>query len=47
MFSDDWLRIYWPADEYLFIQLNVNNTVDDFFSKPLVICLSYWTISRS
>ena len=39
VFSDDWLGIYWPADEYLFIQLTVNNTVDDFYSEALGIML--------
>ena len=33
------LGYYWPADEYLFIQLTVNNTVDDFYSEALGIML--------
>lgn len=32
-YSSQWLDIYWPMDEYIFIQLTVNNTLYDFFDE--------------
>jgi radical SAM superfamily enzyme YgiQ (UPF0313 family) len=31
--SSEWLNIYWPADEYMFIDLVVNNKIDVFYEE--------------
>jgi hypothetical protein len=33
VFSEDWLGIYWPADEYAFIKLVVEGTIDRFYDE--------------
>ncbi len=33
VFSDEWLSIYWPADEYLFIKLVSENRIADFYRE--------------
>ncbi len=32
-FSQEWLSIYWPCDEYVFIQLTIENKIDKLFSE--------------
>ncbi len=32
-FSEDWLGIYWPADEYAYIDLTDKKEIDQFFSE--------------
>lgn len=32
-FSKEWLGIYWPADEYVFISLTADGKMDDFYSE--------------
>lgn len=39
-FSREWLNIYWPHDEYAFIQLCRENTFDDFYREAEAIILS-------
>ena len=39
VFSADYLGIYWPADEYQFIDLTVNKKFDDFYEESKqVLC---------
>jgi radical SAM superfamily enzyme YgiQ (UPF0313 family) len=33
VYSNEWLGIYWPADEYAFIQLTANNQIDAFYEE--------------
>lgn len=33
VFSKDWLGIYWPADEYVFIKLTVEKKLDGFYAE--------------
>ena len=33
VYSDDWLGIYWPADEYMFIKLTAEDKMDRFYSE--------------
>ncbi|MCR9254932.1 MAG: cobalamin-dependent protein [Alphaproteobacteria bacterium] len=33
VFSKEWLGIYWPADEYVFIKLHVENRFDTFYAE--------------
>lgn len=33
VYSEDWLGIYWPADEYAYIRLTVERRFDDFYSE--------------
>lgn len=41
VFSEEWLGIYWPADEYVFIRLYVEGKLDAFFheSRALLVQL--------
>jgi len=32
-YSEDWLGIWWPADEYAFIMLTVTNRIDKFYKE--------------
>ena len=32
-FSEEWLAIYWPADEFIFIKLTKENKLDKFYSE--------------
>ena len=36
-YSKDWLGIWWPADEYMFIKLTVENKIDDFYTEAETI----------
>lgn len=36
-FSEKWLGIWWPHDEFIFIQLAVNQRLEAFFDEALVI----------
>ncbi|MCW9035105.1 MAG: radical SAM protein [Rhodospirillales bacterium] len=40
-FSEKWLGIYWPADEYIFLKLTDENTLDKFYveAESLVVSL--------
>jgi radical SAM superfamily enzyme YgiQ (UPF0313 family) len=38
--SLDWLNIWWPADEYVFIKLCVENKLDDFYSEAQELLLN-------
>lgn len=33
VYSDEWLAIYWPVDEYLFIKLVSENRISDFYNE--------------
>lgn len=33
VFSEDWLGIYWPADEYIFIKLTAEKKFSDFYRE--------------
>ncbi len=33
VFSEPWLGIYWPADEYMFIQLTASGRLDNFYQE--------------
>ncbi|MBF0561640.1 MAG: cobalamin-dependent protein [Alphaproteobacteria bacterium] len=33
VYSEDWLGIYWPADEYIFIKLTAENNMDGFYQE--------------
>jgi len=33
VYSDKWLQIYWPADEYVFIKLTAEGRFDDFYKE--------------
>lgn len=33
VYSEDWLGIYWPADEYAFIKLVVEGSIDRFYDE--------------
>lgn len=35
--SADWLNIYWPADEYVFIELTVDGKIDQFYDEAFRI----------
>lgn len=41
-FSEDWLGIYWPLDEYCYIELATNNMMEEFYdecqSSLLALC---------
>ena len=39
IYSKEWLGIYWPADEYLFIKLTVENKIDGFYNEAREILL--------
>lgn len=39
--SKDWLNIWWPADEYVLINLSVNNQLDLFYSEAEMILLDH------
>ena len=32
-YSDEWLGIHWPADEYIFIKLSAENKLDAFYKE--------------
>ena len=32
-YSEEWLGIYWPADEYIFIKLTTDKTIDVFYDE--------------
>jgi hypothetical protein len=36
-FSEEWLGIWWPHDEFIFIQLAVNNRLEAFFDEAFEI----------
>ena len=40
VYSKDWLEIYWPADEYMFIKLTVDKKIDDFYEEAEDILIS-------
>src|SRR4051812_19021605 len=33
LFSEDWLGIFWPVDEYVFIKLTVEDKLDQFYAE--------------
>lgn len=39
VYSEEWLGIYWPADEYIFIKLTAENRLDAFYSEAADILL--------
>jgi len=39
-FSEEWLGIYWPADEFIFIKLTKENQLDKFYSEIVEILIS-------
>lgn len=39
--SKDWLNIWWPADEYVFINLSVSDQLDIFYSEAEMILLDH------
>ena len=40
VFSEEWLGIYWPADEYLYIKLTVEEKIDRFYEEALDVLTS-------
>lgn len=39
--SVDWLNIWWPVDEYIFIKLSINNQLEDFYNEAEKILFDY------
>ena len=39
-YSPDWLGIYWPADEYVFIKLTVEKNIERFYEEASNLILS-------
>ena len=39
--SEDWLNIYWPADEYILIKLCVENNLQQFYDEAEVVLEQY------
>ena len=39
-YSPDWLGIYWPADEYVFIKLTVEKNIEKFYEEASDLILS-------
>lgn len=37
VYSRDWLGIYWPADEYVFIRLTAERTLDRFYDEARAV----------
>ncbi len=37
VFSKEWLGIYWPADEYIFIKLTAENKFDEFYDEARTV----------
>jgi len=37
VFSKEWLGVYWPADEYVFIRMTANNQFEDFYREAETI----------
>ena len=33
VYSEDWLQIFWPADEYMYIKLSVESRLTDFYAE--------------
>lgn len=40
VYSEDWLGVYWPADEYMFIKLTVERKLERFFDEAATILRS-------
>jgi radical SAM superfamily enzyme YgiQ (UPF0313 family) len=40
-FSDKWLNIYWPADEYAYIDLVESNLFDDFYKEVKLLLYDF------
>jgi radical SAM superfamily enzyme YgiQ (UPF0313 family) len=41
-FSSEWLSIYWPVDEYIYIDLVVNNKLNEFYDDCFDILLKFY-----
>jgi radical SAM superfamily enzyme YgiQ (UPF0313 family) len=39
VYSKEWLGIYWPADEYMFIKLTVENKLESFYEEAARLLL--------
>jgi len=46
-FSEEWLGIYWPADEYIFLKLSAENNLDEFYDEAERLVLSLVTPTSS
>lgn len=40
VYSEEWLGIYWPADEYIFIKLLADGDLDAFFDEAMDLILA-------
>ena len=40
VYSEDWLGVYWPADEYMFIKLTVERKLERFFDEAATVLRS-------
>ena len=38
-YSEEWLGVYWPADEYAFIKITEENTLDCFYREAEILLL--------
>lgn len=39
--SKKWLNIWWPADEYIFIKLNMENKLNEFYNEAEMVFTKY------
>ena len=42
VYSEEWLGVYWPADEYVYIRLTAENKMDDFYSEIKILLLKLY-----
>ena len=40
VYSKDWLQIYWPADEYVFIKLTAEDKFSEFYAEAESIMIN-------
>lgn len=40
VYSKDWLQIYWPADEYVFIKLTAEGRISEFYAEAKSIMIN-------
>lgn len=47
VFSEEWLSVYWPADEFIFIKLTVEDSMKKFYSEAEEILLDLTSKNKS
>lgn len=45
--SEEWLDIYWPPEEYIFIKLCVENKLEDFYREAEMLMMRFITPDKS